>query len=137
MPGAANDPISKNTLPPPQTFDILQTLYPLLTRLLQPPPAGHSPTPNLGSDSATSLSPKDLAASASTVLLKIQKARQAVEGLEGIDVSVEEQEDIIRELEEEAQRGQSVLSGLQGKAKELLMMSDGSGGFIKNEESMN
>ncbi|KAL9630468.1 MAG: hypothetical protein Q9164_006402, partial [Protoblastenia rupestris] len=49
----------------------------------------------------------------------IQKARTAVQLLEGMDVSVEEQEVMIRELEEEVKRGEGVLRGLVRRAREL------------------
>ena len=123
MPAATNPPTpagisgeaasSIPRLPPSSTFDILPPLHTLLVRLLLPPanaPAGFgSPPP---SQNEQPISPKDLASAASAVTAKLQKARVAVSAIEGIEVSIEEQEKIIRELEEELDRGKRVLADL-------------------------
>ena len=101
------------TLPPPQTFDILPLLYPILTRLL-PRDAAESP------DTAPSLSPKELGTAAQAVHNKIQKARVAVRDLPGIGMSLEDQEIVINELEEEVRRLDGVMEGIRAKAREAL-----------------
>ena len=133
----ATDPNTNTTplLPPPQTFDILPPLYPLLTRLLLLPPSPTDPasTPNPAPDAPTPLSPKDLATAASSIMLKIQNARQAVSALEGMDVGLEEQGALIRELEEEVRRGEGVLGALRGRAREV-MRANGEGSKAEDQE---
>lgn len=115
-------------LPPPSTFDFLPPLHSLLVRLiLSSPPtvAGShvavSPLP-LSNGTDQPLSPKDLATAATAVTAKIQKARAAVRAVEGIEMGIEEQEDVIRELEEEVKRGRRVLDDLRERC--LAVVTD-------------
>ena len=105
-----NDPAPQ--LPPPATFDFLPPLYTLLTRLLVAPNTIHSNSPSTNT-ADQSIAPKDLAIMASAITAKIQKARVAVRGMEGIEMSLDEQEAIIWELEEEVERGRGVLTRLR------------------------
>ena len=47
---------------------------------------------------------------------RIAKARQVVRGTDGVEMSVEEQEDVVRELEGELERGRGVLAALRARA---------------------
>lgn len=116
MPTATTQPTS-STLPPPQLFDILPPLHSLLSRLLLPASAdGLTPSP----DTTTPISPKDLATAASSITHKIQKARTAVRELPGIEMGIEEQEDVIAELKEESRRLRGVEEGIRRTAKNRL-----------------
>jgi len=97
----------------PSLFDILTPLHTHLTRLLLSP----SPTPTSPStsDPTAPLNPKDLLGLASTLVGKIQKAKTMVNGLEGVELGVEEQEELIGWLEGEVKRGKGVLGGLRGE----------------------
>ncbi|KAK3168189.1 hypothetical protein OEA41_004635 [Lepraria neglecta] len=103
-------------LPPPQTFDILPPLHALLSRLLLPNNGAEisSPSP----DTVTPISPKDLATAASSITAKIQKARAAVRDLPGVEMGIEEQDDVIRELEEEVRRLRGVQEGISRVARD-------------------
>ncbi|KAL9134607.1 MAG: hypothetical protein Q9175_004206 [Cornicularia normoerica] len=114
---AATTPPTPNTLPPPQLFDILPSLHSLLSRLLLPPSADGL-TPSL--DSITPISPKDLATAASSITNKIQKARTAVRQLPGVDMAIEEQQDVIAELEEESRRLRGVEEAIRKAARKRL-----------------
>lgn len=120
-------------LPPPQTFDLLSPLSPLLSRLLLAQPATSSSqatSPAGGISSSTSppppatnhdtgdapLSPKDFPAMVQQIHARIAKARQVVRGTDGVEMSVEEQEDVVRELEGELERGRGVLAALRARA---------------------
>lgn len=117
MPTATTNQSVLNTLPPAQLFDILPPLHSLLSRLLLPPSAdGLTPA----TDTITPLSPKDLATAASSITNKIQKARIAVRELPGVEMSIEEQEDVIAELEEESRRLRGVEEGIMLAARKRL-----------------
>ena len=51
---------------------------------------------------------------------KIRKARVAVRELPGIEMSLEDQQSVISELEEESRRLNRVLEGIGAKAREAL-----------------
>lgn len=118
MPTATSPP-PPSTLPPPHLFDILPPLHALLSRLLLP----HSldgTTPSPDTTATAPLSPKDLATAASSITNKIQKARVAVRELPGVEISIEEQEDVIAELEEESRRLRGVETGISKAARDRL-----------------
>ncbi|KAL6721022.1 hypothetical protein ACLMJK_000122 [Lecanora helva] len=100
-------------LPPPQTFDILPPLHALLARLLPPSPSSTSPT----TSSDPPIPPKELATTASAITNKIQKARVAVRGLPGVEMSLHEQEDVIGELEAEVRRLEGCMEGVREVAR--------------------
>jgi hypothetical protein len=86
-------------LPPflsPQTFDILPEIYTLISRLQLPSNNTTDPSTAQPNDLLT---PKDLAAAAVPIKLKIQKARATVQNLPDVERTVEEQEREIRALE--------------------------------------
>lgn len=107
-------------LPPPQTFDLLPPLHALLSRLLLSRDPTDLSTPSPETVTASPISPKELGAAASTVTNKIQKARLAVRELPGVEMSLEEQKDLIEELEEEVERLGGVLEGIRSAAREVL-----------------
>ncbi|CAD6581651.1 MAG: hypothetical protein ASARMPREDX12_000621 [Alectoria sarmentosa] len=126
MPTATSPPPS-STLPPPQLFDILPPLHALLSRLLLPPSLdGATPSP----DTMAPISPKDLATAASSITSKIQKARVAVRELPGVEMGIEEQEDVMAELEGESRRLRAVEEGIRKAARDRLegAVSDVEGG---------
>ena len=106
--------LSNSSLPPPATFDILPPLHALLARLLLPTNSTtlSSSSPQ-SSQSEQPLSPKDLATAASAITAKIQKARLAVWSMQGVEMGLQEQEEIIAELQSEVLRGKAVLQGLR------------------------
>ncbi|KAH0542386.1 hypothetical protein FGG08_003231 [Glutinoglossum americanum] len=89
------------SLPPPQTFDVLAPLHTLLSKLLPASP-----------DAPPSLNPQHLATEAGAIKLRLQKARAVVEALGDMDRGVEEQEEEIRALEEKCEKQREVLRGL-------------------------
>ena len=112
---------------PPQTFDFLPPLHAILSRLLLPPTNGDitspAPTPqntntnsNPNNNITIPLSPKDLATAVSPILARIQKARNAVKELPGIETSNEELEEVIVELEAEVER----LNGVEMNIKKVV-----------------
>lgn len=107
-------------LPPP--------LHAILSRLLLPTNNGDitspAPTPqnNNINNTTNPLSPKDLATAASPILAKIQKARNAVKELPGIETSNEELEEIIAGLEAEVERLNGVESNIKKAVGENLSM---------------
>lgn len=116
MPTATSPP-PPTPLPPPQLFDILPPLHALLSRLLLPPSLdGTTPSP----DTTAPISPKDLATAASSITTKIQKARVAVRELPGVDMGLEEQEEVIAELEAESRRLRGVEEGIRNAARDQL-----------------
>ena len=123
-------PISHPPLPPPQTFDFLPPLHAILSRLLLPPNNGDitspAPTPqnnnNNNNNTSTPLSPKDLATAASPIMAKIQKARNAVKELPGIEMGNEELEEIIGKLEAEVERLNGVEMSIKKAVGESLRM---------------
>ncbi|CAF9912401.1 MAG: hypothetical protein ALECFALPRED_008107 [Alectoria fallacina] len=130
MPTATSPPPS-STLPPPQLFDILPPLHALLSRLVLPPSLdGTTPSP----DTIAPISPKDLATAASSITSKIQKARVAVRELPGVEMGIEEQEDVMAELEEESRRLRGVEEGIRKAARDRLegAVSDVEGGKAYN-----
>jgi hypothetical protein len=104
--------------PSPQIFDILPEICTLISRLQL-----HS---NNTTDLSTAqpndlLTPKDLAAAAVPIKLKIQKARAAVQALPDVERTVEEQEREIRALEgrnESLRVRVGELARLAGQARE-------------------
>jgi len=124
------------SLPPPQTFDILPPLHALLTRVVPPPsglqppsnndPADIKPTSlNLASsaDATTNaantrasgdghIEIQHLAAEASGVRVRIQKARLAVKGMPDVERGVEEQREEMRALEARVEELRGILGGL-------------------------
>ena len=127
-PNPSTTPTSHPPLPPPQTFDFLPPLHAILSRLLLPTNNGDitspAPTPqnNNINNTTNPLSPKDLATAASPILAKIQKARNAVKELPGIETSNEELEEIIAGLEAEVERLNGVESNIKKAVGENLSM---------------
>ncbi|KAK0517324.1 hypothetical protein JMJ35_000479 [Cladonia borealis] len=115
-------PTSRPPLPPPQTFDFLPPVYALLSRLTLPTNNGDisspapSPQNNNINNNTSPLSPKDLATAASPIIAKIQKARNAVKALPGIEMGNEELEEMIKELEAEVER----LNGVERNIKKAV-----------------
>lgn len=99
------------TLPSPETFDILPALHELLSRLLSP---SEDPSRPPTYPQQEHLSPQQLQAEASIVRNKIRKARETVAALPDIDRSISEQEAEIASLREKIARQQHVLQGLDG-----------------------
>ncbi len=64
--------------------------------------------PTVPDDPAALLNPKDVPTLASTLVGKIQRAKAMVRGLEGVDLGVGEQEELIRRLEVEVKRGEGI-----------------------------
>ena len=119
-------PKSHPPLPPPQTFDFLPPLHTLLSRLLLPTnngdissPAPSPQTNNNNNINTSPLSPKDLATAASGITAKIQRARNAVKELPGMEMGNEELEEMIGELEAEVER----LSGVETNIKKAVGQS--------------
>ena len=114
-----------STLPPPQVFDLIPHIHALLARLLLPNTQHtaqdiSTPSSSITANSTVALSPKDLATAASGVMVKIQKARNAVRDLPGVQVGLDEQERIIRDLEEEVRRLNEVEVGIGRAARRSL-----------------
>ena len=106
-------------LPPPSTFDFLPPLQALLSRLLLSSKSNDSASPQTTNAPEQPITPKDLTTAASTVTSMIHKARLAVNAIEGIDIAPEEQDEIIRELKEEVERGAKVLRDLQQSCRKV------------------
>ncbi|KAL2039414.1 hypothetical protein N7G274_007686 [Stereocaulon virgatum] len=121
-----NPPQTARPLPPPQTFDILPPLHALLSRLLLPNNGAEISTPS--PDTITPISPKDLATAASSITAKIQKAGVAVRELPGVEMGIEEQEAVIRELEGEVRRLRGVWEGIARGAREGMRRLGEEGG---------
>ncbi|EFW16670.1 hypothetical protein D8B26_001339 [Coccidioides posadasii str. Silveira] len=143
-PAAPQDPMSPSEttptvpFPPPQTFDILPPLHALFVRLLSTPPhaqqaAATNPdaTSALGESSllttagidATemhSLDPRALTTGASTVKIRIQKARSAIEELPDINRSVAEQEEEIKHLEQKIARLRDVIQDFGRRSRDVI-----------------
>lgn len=127
---------TEKSLPPPQTFDILPPLHALLSRLLLPNNGADIPTPSPAT--IKPISPKDLATAASSITAKIQKARVAVRELPGVEMGIEEQEDVIRELEGEVRRLRGVREGIARGARDRmrkLAEEGGRGNAARMEET--
>ena len=122
------------TMPPPQTFDILPPLHSILSRLLlsRDPNDPSSPSP----EAQAPIAPKELGAAASTISNKIQRARAAVNDLPGIEVTIEQQETVISDLEEEVRRLNRILEGISAKARDMMAAEDLAEGAEKDESSM-
>ncbi|KAI9858631.1 MAG: hypothetical protein M1824_004212 [Vezdaea acicularis] len=110
-----SDPASSMTplpvpLPPPDVLDILSPLHTLLSRLL--PPAGNSQH-SLSTAAPTELDPQHLATEASSIKIRLQKARQAVNGLPDMDRTLKDQEEEIRELEMQVQEKRETMERLK------------------------
>ena len=120
------DAISRSPLPPPATFDFLPPLHTLLSRLLLPASNGHLPSnsPQINQPDQP-LSPKDLAIAASAITAKIEKARGAVRSMEGVEMGLQEQEEIIGELEAEAARGKNKLENLRLRCAQVSLEDEG------------
>ncbi|KZF24536.1 hypothetical protein L228DRAFT_98734 [Xylona heveae TC161] len=119
-PPSSSAPTSPSTapssrLPPPQTFDILPPLHALLSRLAPPTTTTAAAAAGEYADQPP-LEPHQLAAEASAIKIRIQKARAAVQSLPDMSRSVEEQEAEIRQLEERVRKQREVLTGLKEKA---------------------
>ncbi|KAI9757648.1 MAG: hypothetical protein M4579_003373 [Chaenotheca gracillima] len=101
-PTPANTSQPQAELPPPSTFDFLPPLHTLLSRLVpSSTPDGASGQVNTatGELNGPSLEPQHLATEATTLRIRIQKARAAIEALPDVDRTIEEQEGEIKELE--------------------------------------
>jgi hypothetical protein len=87
-------------LPPPSTFDILPDLHKILSRLIaaSTQPAAATPTPGQVSADGP-LEIQQVAAAATEVKLKLQRARTAVMALPEIDRTCEDQQEEIEYLE--------------------------------------
>ncbi|KAI9797946.1 MAG: hypothetical protein M1825_005669 [Sarcosagium campestre] len=98
-----------NSLPSPATFDFLPALYSLLSRLV------------LSTSSAEpALEPQQLATEASSLKIRIQRARGAVDALPEMDRTIEEQEVEKAELLRKIRRQHEILNGLSGRMSESL-----------------
>ncbi len=113
FPAAEGVPI-KATLPSPSIFDILPALYDLLSRLV-PSPTSHDLV----------LEPHQLAVEASSLKIKLQKARAAISVLPGVDRTIAEQEEEIRELEDLISQQRNMLHLLAEKARDAGQSSNG------------
>ena len=127
-------PLVSTTLPPPQTFDFLPPLHALLSRLLLPRDSIDPSSPS--SDTLTPISPKELGAAASAITNKIQKARVIVKELPGTDMSVQQQEIAINELESEVKRLESRIEDVREKARTWVGAGSGTLGGKGDEEAM-
>ncbi|KAI9747248.1 MAG: hypothetical protein M1815_004394 [Lichina confinis] len=106
----ASDGVSGNqTILPLSTFDILPTLYDLLSRLLPSPTDHEAP-----------LEAHQLTIEASSLKIKLLKARAAVASLPDVDRSVEQQEEEIGRLETTIRQQREMLAGLSRKAQEAF-----------------
>ena len=89
------------SLPSATTFNILPPLHPILARLL-----------------TNDLSPKDLHAAAAPIFVRIHRAKEIVGGLEGGDMGLKEQEELIALLEAQVERAEGVAQGLRGSVRD-------------------
>ncbi|MCJ1410134.1 hypothetical protein MMC19_004219 [Ptychographa xylographoides] len=108
MPSAILPPAPSSNLPPADTFDFIPPLHALLSRLLV----------NQSDPSRPTLSPKDLAAEAVAIKIKIQRARAALDALPDMDRTVEEQEEEIHELRERIGAQKAVLRDVAKAGRE-------------------
>lgn len=117
--------LSAPPLPPADTFDFLPQLYALLRRLqqpsgIEPPPAqdgsanaqGESSLERVKSSEEGKLDISNLDTAASSIRLKIQKAKQIVANMPDVERTVEEQEEEIAELEVRVERQRAMLKRL-------------------------
>lgn len=109
----ASDGASGNQTVPLSTFDILPTLFDLLSRLLPSPTHHEAP-----------LEAHQLTIEASSLKIKLLKARAVIASLPDVDRSVEQQEEEIRRLETTIRQQREMLAGLTRKAREALQDAD-------------
>jgi len=105
-PTPSDPPIVTTPFPSPSTYDILPQVHALVSRLLPADPT-HNPNP---------IGPKDLVAEASSIKIRIQKARATTEALPDIDRTIEEQGVEIKEIEEQISKLKSVIGELGRRA---------------------
>jgi RNA polymerase II transcription mediator complex subunit 9 len=125
-------PLEPGALPPPHLFDIVPPLHALLSRLLLPspgllhPPGSESTSadankPHAADDQGASgsgsgpLDIQQLDSAANDIRVRIQKARAAVQELPDIDLTTEEQEVEIAELEDRIARMRGMFRGLKAQ----------------------
>ncbi|KAF2685852.1 hypothetical protein K458DRAFT_300031 [Lentithecium fluviatile CBS 122367] len=104
-------------LPPPSTFDILPDLHKILSRLIPASAQPAAPTPGQAPADAP-LEIQQVAAAATEVKLKLQRARAAVMALPDIDRTCEDQQDEIEYLEARITRLRASLQQLGQPAHE-------------------
>jgi hypothetical protein len=103
--------------PAPSTLDILPLLTTLLTNLQE---SSQNPTQSATSASPTDpnftapITPKDIVALTDGMKAKIREARAQIARLPDMDVSLDEQEQEIRDLEERIRRQRKELERLKG-----------------------
>lgn len=120
-----------STLPPPQTFDILPPLHDILYRLLLPRDSTKPSSPS--PETASPISPKELGGAIVAITNRVQKAREAVRDLPGIEMSIEQQQDVMEELEAEVRRLEAVTEGIREKVTECLDSGGTAGGDAMEE----
>ena len=125
------EPTTPSTLPPPQTFDILPPLHDILYRLVlsRDTTKPSSPSP----DPSNPISPKELSGAIVVIRNRVQKAREAVRGLPGVDMSIEQQQEVIVELEDEVKRLETITNGMKEKIRECLQMGESVSGDAMEE----
>jgi len=104
-------------LPPPSTFDILPDLHKILSRLIPAATQPAGPAPGQASADGP-LEIQQVAAAATEVKLKLQRARTAVMALPDIDRTCEDQQDEIEYLEARIERLKASLQQLGQPARE-------------------
>jgi hypothetical protein len=105
---------------PPHLFDLVPSAERLLSRILVPDQgigaAAILDYENSVPEHKRPLDIKDLDAAANSIMVQIQRAKTAVMGLQGVDRTVEEQEEEIKWLEEKIEKQR----GMMGKLKEMM-----------------